>query len=223
MNQDLLAHIKQYGSAYNTEDSSLFFYALTRMQQFKTFIEFGTGLGCTSFAVAYAMKENKFGKCITFDNGSEYEEIENVSYKKWINSFASKIEIEKYFTLKQRNIDFQSVLIDNVDCVFSDFDRSEDNINKLMSWALYSMNDYSSIFIDGLYNYKEGFYYTKLLVSMLNENTIPNSLTFTEKQKMYAKKFVEDHSFSLTTIRKHDKNNIGQDSMCWIKIESNNI
>ena len=223
MNLELLKYIKHNGIAYNTEDSSLFFYALTRMQQFKTFIEFGTGLGCTSFAVAYAMKENKFGKCITFDNGSEYEEIENVSYKKWINSFASKIEIEKYFTLKQRNIDFQSVLIDNVDCVFSDFDRSEDNINKLMSWALYSMNDYSSIFIDGLYNYKEGFYYTKLLVSMLNENTIPNSLTFTEKQKMYAKKFVEDHSFSLTTIRKHDKNNIGQDSMCWIKIESNNI
>ena len=55
------------------------------------------------------------------------------------------------------------------------------------------------------------------------EILLPNSLTFTEKQKMYAKKFVEDHSFSLTTIRKHDKNNIGQDSMCWIKIESNNI
>ena len=208
MNQDLLAHIKQYGSAYNTEDSSLFFYALTRMQQFKTFIEFGTGLGCTSFAVAYAMKENKFGKCITFDNGS--------AYKKWINSFASKIEIENYFTLKQRNIDFQSVLIDNVDCVFSDFDRSEDNINKLMSWALYSMNDYSSIFIDGLCNYPEGFYYTKLLINKLNANKIPNFLSM-------HKRFIEEHTFSLTTIRKDDKHNTGQGGMCWIKTEPNNI
>jgi len=36
------------------------------------------------------------------------------------------------------------------------------------------------------------------------------------------KKFIEEHSFSLPTIRRQD-NNTGQGSMCWIKIEPNNI
>ena len=52
MNQDLLTYIKEHGIAYNTEDSSLFFYALTKMKKYKTFVEFGTGLGCTS-SVSY--------------------------------------------------------------------------------------------------------------------------------------------------------------------------
>ena len=112
--------------------------------------------------------------------------------------------------------DFQNILIDNVDCVFSDFDRSVDNINKLMAWALYSMNDYSSIFIDGLCNYPEGFYYTKLLINKLNANKIPNFLSM-------HKRFIEEHTFSLTTIRKDDKHNTGQGGMCWIKTEPNNI
>ena len=74
MNQDLLTYIKEHGIAYNTEDSSLFFYALTKMKKYKTFVEFGTGLGCTSFAVAHAMKENGIGNCITIDNGKSLSE-----------------------------------------------------------------------------------------------------------------------------------------------------
>jgi predicted O-methyltransferase YrrM len=66
MNLELLKYIKHNGIAYNTEDSSLFFYALTKMKHYKRFVEFGTGLGCTSLAVASAMKENGGGKCITF-------------------------------------------------------------------------------------------------------------------------------------------------------------
>ena len=55
MNLELLSYIKEHGIAYNTEDSSLFFYALTKMKKYRTFVEFGTGLGCTAFAVASAM------------------------------------------------------------------------------------------------------------------------------------------------------------------------
>jgi hypothetical protein len=214
MNPDLLTYIKHNGSAYNTEASSIFFYALTKMKNYKTFVEFGTGLGCTAFAVASAMKENGVGKCITFDNGGDYDGASNMSYQEYINSMAHKLGIQNHFILSNKEIDFTWRDSNKVDCVFSDFDRSVKVIERLMSWALYSMDDYSSIFIDGLYNYKEGFYYTKLLVNKLNENKIPNFL-------LIHKKFIEEHSFSLTTIRKQDKNNMGQDSMCWIKIEAN--
>ena len=213
MNLDLLKHIKRFGSAYNTEDSSLFFYALTKMKHYKRFVEFGTGLGCTSLAVASAMKENGVGKCITIDNGMEYVSQIGETYSEFINSMVEKIEIQNHFTLLNQEIGFRS--ISNVDCVFSDFDRSVNTIEKLMTWALSSINDYSSIFIDGLGNYPEGFYYTKLLVNKLNENNTPNFLSM-------HKKFIEEHSFSLTTIRRQD-NNTGQGSMCWIKIEPNNI
>jgi hypothetical protein len=219
MNLDLLTYIKRNGTAYNTEDSSLFFYALTKMKHYKTFVEFGTGLGCTAFAVASAMKENGVGQCITFDNGGDYEQLDDMSYLEYINSTAHKLEIQNHFILSNRDIDFQSVSTDKVDCVFSDCDRSVNFLEQLMAWSLYSMNNYSSIFIDGLCNYDEGFYYMKLLVSKLNEKTIPNSF----KANGRAKTFVEEHTFSLTTIRKHDTHNTGQGGMCWIKIEPNSI
>ncbi|MAV94563.1 MAG: hypothetical protein CMA31_02615 [Euryarchaeota archaeon] len=212
MNLDLLKHIKRFGSAYNTEDSSLFFYALTKMKHYKRFVEFGTGLGCTSLAVASAMKENGVGKCITFDNGNEYE---GQSYSQFITDMVKKLEIQEHFILSQQPIDFH--LTDSlVDCVFADFDRSVDTIEKLIEWAMFSMNNYSSIFIDGLNNYPEGYYYTKLLIKALNENKPPNFL-------LENKKFIEEHNFSLTTIRKQDKNNTGQGGMCWIKIEPNTL
>ena len=232
MNQDLLTYIKEHGIAYNTEDSSLFFYALTKMKKYKTFVEFGTGLGCTSFAVAHAMKENGIGNCITIDNGRQYGHPRNEgrqSYSEFINSTVEKLEIQDHFTLLNQDIDFK--LMNNVDCVFSDFDRDVKVIDQLIAWGLYSMNNYSSIFIDGLCSYDEGFYYIKLLIDMLNDKRIPKSIMqyfhkesiFTAKQEGYAKQFVEDHKFSLTTIRKDDIHNTGQSGMCWIKIEPNNI
>jgi len=213
MNSELLIHLERFGDAYNTKDSSLFFYALTKMKHYNTFVEFGTGLGCTAFAVASAMKENGYGKCITIDNGMEYVSQIGETYSEFINSMVEKIEIQNHFTLLNKEIEFKP--ISNVDCVFADFDREVTTIEKLMVWAFYSINDYSSIFIDGLSNFPEGFYYTKLLVNKLNENKIPNFLSM-------HKKFIEEHSFSLTTIRRQD-NNTGQGSMCWIKIEPNNI
>jgi len=146
-------------------------------------------------------------KCKSLFEGDE-------TYSEFINSMVEKIEIQNHFTLLNQEIGFRS--ISNVDCVFSDFDRSVNTIEKLMTWALSSINDYSSIFIDGLGNYPEGFYYTKLLVNKLNENNTPNFLSM-------HKKFIEEHNFSLTTIRRQDKNNTGQGSMSWIKIEPNNI
>ena len=214
MNLELLTHLERFGDAYNTKDSSLFFYALTKMKHYNTFVEFGTGLGCTAFAVASAMKENGVGKCITIDNGKEYVSQVGETYSEFINSMVEKIEIQNHFTLLNKEIEFKP--ISNVDCVFADFDREVVTIEKLITWALSSINDYSSIFIDGLGNYLEGFYYTKLLVNKLNENNIPNFL-------LMHKKFIEGHNFSLTTIRRQDKNNTGQGSMSWIKIEPNNI
>ena len=217
MNLELLKYIKHNGIAYNTEDSSLFFYALTKMKKYRTFVEFGTGLGCTAFAVASAMKENGMGECITIDNGRQYGHPCNEggkSYSEFINSTVEKLEIQDHFTLLNQDIDFKP--ISNVNCVFADFDREVATIEKLMVWAFYSITDYSSIFIDGLCNYPEGFYYTKLLINKLNANKIPNFLSM-------HKRFIEEHTFSLTTIRKDDKHNTGQGGMCWIKTEPNNI
>ena len=42
------------------------------MKKPKNFIEFGTGLGCTSFMAAQAFQENNFGKVYTLINKINY-------------------------------------------------------------------------------------------------------------------------------------------------------
>ena len=199
------------------------------MKRYRNFLELGTGWGCTAFLVASAMKENGIGKCITYDNGQDYE---NVRYPSFINQMINEFGLSEHIDFRNQNIVLDNITGQSFDCIFSDFDRSVAFIDKFIGWSLFNVNDHSSIFIDGLCDYYEGYYYTKLLVDMLNRNTLPKSMIDSMTGDVHlADKFVREHSFSLTTIRKCDKdksrlvNNKDrtQNGMCWIKIEPNNI
>ena len=190
----LLDHLHKYGNVYNTEDSALFFYALTKMQQYSLFVEFGTGLACTSLAVATAMKENNKGSCITYDNGSHFKNVND--YKNFLNSLIKKHKLVNRMITINEDINFNNIFLNQkVDCVFSDFKRNKEYIEKLLKWSSKYVRHNGYIFIDGLKSYDLGF----------------------DK----AKELIKKYNWSLTVVDKEDKQNINQNNMCWIKVNSN--
>jgi len=211
--QNLLDFLDKYGQEYNTKDSSLFFYSLTKLKKFNYFLELGTGLGCTSFAVATAMKENKKGLCISFDNGiHQFSE-----YESFIENQSKNLNIQKHFKFNLEDINFNNFNFNfKLDCIFSDFDRRETSIDNLINWSLSNVMCFSSIFIDGVAEHNSSYFYLKLLIDSFNNQKIPNNY-------LNHKNFIETHTFNLITIRKDDSLNVGQSNMCWIKIEPNNV
>ena len=140
INLDLLDYLRKYGYSYNTEDSSIFFYALTKMKRYRNFLELGTGWGCTAFLVAAAMKENGIGKCITYDNGQDYE---NVRYSSFINQMINEFGLSEHIDFRNQNIVLDNITGQSFDCIFSDFDRSVAFIDKFIGWSLFNVNDHS--------------------------------------------------------------------------------
>lgn len=211
--QKLLKYLNKYGQGYNTKESSLFFYSLTKMKKFNYFLELGTGFGCTSFSVATAMKENKKGLCVSYDNGSHH----NSEYESFIKNQSKNLDIEKHFLFNLKNVNFNNFNLNfKLDCIFSDFDRSEFYIDHLFNWSLSNIMSYSSIFIDGVAENNSGFFYLKLLIDSFNKQKIP-------KDYLKHEEFIKKHVFNLITIRKDDSLNQGQSNMCWLKIEPNII
>jgi|TARA_R100001530_G_C4318807_1_gene155127 tRNA A58 N-methylase Trm61 len=189
----LLDHLHKYGNVYNTEDSALFFYALTKMQQYSLFVEFGTGLACTSLAVTTAMQENNKGSCITYDNGSHFKNVSD--YKKFLNNLIKKHKLGNRMIIINEDINFNNIFLNQkADCVFSDFKRNKEYIEKLLKWSSKYVKHNGYIFIDGLKSYSPGF----------------------DK----AKELIKKYNWSLTVIDKEDKQNIDQNNMCWIKVNS---
>ena len=85
--KNVLDYISKEGWMYDTYSTALFMYSLLKMKKPKNFIEFGTGLGCTSFMAAQAFQENNFGKVYTFDNGKHWEEYKKEgTYKSFIEN-----------------------------------------------------------------------------------------------------------------------------------------
>lgn len=192
--EKLLNHLHKYGSVYNTKDSALFFYALTKMQQYNLFVEFGTGLACTSLAVTTAMKENNKGLCITYDNGSHFQNIND--YKNFLNNVQKEHQLGGRMITMNEDVNFNNIFLrQKADCVFSDFERDEQYIEKLLNWSVKHVRHNGYIFIDGLESYKPGF----------------------DK----AKELVKKYDWSLTVVDKEDKQNINQNNMCWIKVNNN--
>ena len=190
----LLNHLHKYGNVYNTEGSALFFYALTKMLRYNLFVEFGTGLACTSLAVTTAMKENNKGLCITYDNGSHFKNVDD--YKNFLNNLIKKHELGNRMVTINEDINFNNIFLNQkVDCVFSDFKRNKEYIEKLLKWSSKYVRHNGYIFIDGLKSYNSGF----------NK----------------AKELIKKYNWSLTVIDKEDKQNIDQNNMCWIKVNSN--
>ena len=188
--QKLLHHLHKYGEEYNTKDSALFFYTLTKMQNYNLFVEFGTGLACTSLAVSTAMKENKKGMCITYDNGSHFQNIDQ--YKNFLNKIKKEHELDDKMITICEDVNFDNIFLNQkADCVFSAFDRSEKYVEKLLNWCFKYVKYGGYIFIDGLKSYKPGF----------------------DK----ANKIVKKYDWTLMIIDKEDKQSINQNNMCWIK------
>ncbi len=72
--QALLEWNTLVGEIYGTEDKSLFYYSLVKMQKPENILELGTGLGVSAFWMAQAVKENRVGHVFTVDNGEQWND-----------------------------------------------------------------------------------------------------------------------------------------------------
>lgn len=108
----LLAWNELTGEYYGSEDQSVFFYSLVKMQCPERVLELGTGLGHTSLWIAYALKENNCGHIWTVDNGARWSDVVRDFRRRGpmktatLRSFPCFAEIvDKYFLNNSRTAD----------------------------------------------------------------------------------------------------------------------
>ena len=213
MRKEIIDYIKEHGHEYDTEGTAYFFYSLVKFKHTKNFLELGTGLGVTAFAVAEAMEENKNGRIITVDNSR------NVFLQKKVKEFnLNKID------LINKDISFKEIPLINYDIIFSDFDRTPLYLQDLITFFLLNSNLYSSLFIDGLNSYWPGYSYISKMISLLKENKIPkifrDTLNEIEQQKLIYK--VKNTKFTQLDIRKRHNEKL-QTGLTWLKLEPYNV
>jgi len=213
MRKIIIDHIKEYGQEYDTEGTAHFFYSLVKFKHTQKFLELGTGLGVTSFAIAEAMKENNSGHIITVDNSRD------VFLKDKIQEF----KFDNIEFLNQ-NINFKNITPNNYDIIFSDFDRTPVYLQDLLTFFLLNSNPYSSLFIDGLNCYWPGYSYVSKMINLLEENKIPNifknTLNNLEQKKLSDK--VQNTKFTQIDIRKKHNDKL-QTGITWLKLEPYNV
>ncbi len=74
----LLELRNRIGGIYGSEDICMLLYSLIRRERPKNVVEIGAGLGVSAFWMAQAMKENGQGRIWTLDDGSHWEDPEEL-------------------------------------------------------------------------------------------------------------------------------------------------
>ena len=203
---NILEFVDKYGSGYNTRDFSFYIYSLIRMSHPDTFVEFGTGYGVTAFMAAHAMKENNKGKTITFDNGAYWKNEE--PYEDFISKHIKQLDIQNFIETRNDTLnpfDYSSIKdIDNIDIIFSDYEKQPSHLNALLTWALPRVKSESIIIIDSAATFWPSYTYLKNITEQFNQNKIPkmllDNLPLEEKDKII--NFIFQHDFIFVPSRK---------------------
>lgn len=130
--------IKNYtdvaGQVYGTEDICMFLYSYVKMTKPETIIELGTGLGCCTFWMAQALKEiNQGGRIITYDNGSQWDEVEQkhrsilykipyYNYESYLTTLVYEFKLDEFITFKNQDVDYNYT--GHAELVVSNFNHS---------------------------------------------------------------------------------------------------
>ena len=148
-----LDYLKQYtdeaGLVYGTEDSSVFLYSMVKMLKPQRVVELGTGMGVVTCWVTKAMNENGIGVIRTFDNGSNWEDVQkhypfykDMSYLDHVNNLIMIFQIH-HIEFYVRDIDYGSD--QNIDFLICNFNTTPDIVEKVFTSYLPFMTDNSTI------------------------------------------------------------------------------
>ena len=221
------------GEMYGKERFCYLLYSLTRMEQPKTVVELGAGVGTCSFLIAQALKENDSGMLWTIDNGQEWPQYqldvqkEFATHKEYFNYLTEKFGLQRFIRLVD-NFDLTKNLLfdpmEKIDLLFADAQGSDPcGCMKVLRGYLPIMSPRSNIFIDRASTLNHSYLYLEKVVSDLQKNKIHNSLLegLTRGSQELMQKFVSRSKFTLIHLPEKDTNKVNQcqNSTAWIRIE----
>jgi hypothetical protein len=114
------------GFIYGSEDISMLLYTMVRREQPLNVVELGTGLGVSALWMAQALKENGQGRITTFDDGSHWQDAqevrratrllakaapfadldaENIDYPGFIDRLTERMGLQDHLTFIPEHID----------------------------------------------------------------------------------------------------------------------
>ena len=156
---------------YETSDFSIFLYGLLKMIRPKTFIELGTGYGTTSFLAAQAFKENNYGKIITVDDGSQWEEA--ITYKKFINEKIEKFNLNNFIEFKNINVDLIKLnefnKLKEIDIIFNDINCEPTYFASILKFLILKTKEESYFIVDRGATYWPSYCAIELILNNLNK------------------------------------------------------
>jgi tRNA A58 N-methylase Trm61 len=186
---DYIYNVEKDVISYGTADFAMYLYGLIKMVKPKNIVEFGTGLGVTSFMAAQACKDNKFGYVSTIDDGSQNvnyvldyfetldKKIEEFELKDYINVINSTLSSEQ---------DIHNAVgsLDNVGVVFNDFNSEPQVLYSIINWLIPRIDKECYFFTDRGATYEPNKLATKEVVTAINNSVsdITASYLFVEKK-----------------------------------------
>lgn len=152
--------LKQYtdeaGLIYGTEDSSVFLYSMVKMLKPQRVLELGTGMGVVTCWVTKAMNENGIGVIRTFDNESNWADVQknypfykDISYLEHIDRLVQSFRIH-HIEFYVRDVDYG--FDGSIDFLICNFNTSPDIVEKVFTSYLPFMSDKSTIIYYNLPN-----------------------------------------------------------------------
>lgn len=152
----LKSYTDEAGLIYGTEDSSVFLYSMVKMLKPQRVLELGTGMGVVTCWVTKAMNENGIGVIRTFDNESNWADVqkyhpfyEDISYLDHIDRLIQTFRIH-HVEFYVRDVDYSSD--GTIDFLICNFNTSPDIVEKVFTSYLPLMTENSTIIYYNLPN-----------------------------------------------------------------------
>ena len=192
------------GPVFGTENICTFLYSLVKMQRPRSIVELGTGLGVSSFWMAFAAKQNSFGHVWTVDDfgiwAAEDSLMDTVcaglreagfgpitasTPSEYFDSLTTVLQLEDWLTVIHTRMDLEDPehfdrydFLDKqpIDLLFSDFMHGPKDILALLAHFLPRMAAASSIFIDSASTIWSSYLLLEMLVAQLNCGKVPKAL-----------------------------------------------
>lgn len=244
--RELLAVRYQLGTLHGSEEICVLLYSLIKREKPKVVVELGTGMGVSTAWMAAAMKENGFGRIITYDNGSHFDKanvkeflsrlygpLEGLAdkgatgtYEEFLSKLFEMVDVSSHVKYVIGDLDLSNV--ENVasdlegqkiDLLFSDYMHSAEMVQNIVGAFLPLMADTSSIFIDSASTHVPSFLTLERLVQLLNLGKIPQRMgrQQSDAQRAATRDLLSTSSFKLMhLVEKLDR---PQNSTAWIRIE----
>lgn len=230
------------GTAFGTEDFSLFLYSMVRMHAPETVVDLGTGLGLSAFWMALAAKRNQIGHVWTVDDFELFERqkslveqiiarleksdiiaLQDPTAEEYYTRISSLFALDPYLTFVKSKIDLNEVghfthypfAGKPIDLLFSDFKHGGVSILELLGHFLPCMAASSSIFIHSAPTSWPSYLLLEQLSSQLNAGKIPKLLQ--DLCSVDLSEIVRRRRLVLVHLT--ERKDRSQNSAAWLKIE----